>query len=205
MQIGSKGTVYILDNLAMPGLVKVGRTNGSAEERARKLSHSTGVPMPFRVVHQRQVWNPKQIEPLLHRRLTRYRVHDDREFLRLPVEDAIDIMDRVCDAHGADLFENPRSRPRPRQASRDAFGPPANRAVDSACEALKRAGGRPVRLRAGKRMSKRRERSSFTTVRSYDATCPRCGCQYSVTLRRYEDQVACLECNTIDKANVRWS
>ena len=39
-------SVYILVNKDMPGLIKIGRTSGTASERAKKLSQSTSVPSP---------------------------------------------------------------------------------------------------------------------------------------------------------------
>lgn len=41
------GWVYVLANLAMPGLVKVGCTGRSPATRACELTASTGVPPPF--------------------------------------------------------------------------------------------------------------------------------------------------------------
>ena len=38
--------VYILTNEAMPGLVKIGRTNGALAVRIKQL-FQTGVPLPF--------------------------------------------------------------------------------------------------------------------------------------------------------------
>ena len=42
-----QGIVYILTNEAMPGYVKIGRTDGDLAGRVRQLN-STGVPLPFR-------------------------------------------------------------------------------------------------------------------------------------------------------------
>ncbi|MBR0794010.1 GIY-YIG nuclease family protein [Bradyrhizobium jicamae] len=42
--------VYLLTNEAMPGLVKIGRTNGELASRIRGL-YSTGVPLPFELFY----------------------------------------------------------------------------------------------------------------------------------------------------------
>lgn len=46
MQDGS-GFLYVLTNVAMPGLVKIGCTTGLVEDRMRDLSSSTSIPLPF--------------------------------------------------------------------------------------------------------------------------------------------------------------
>ena len=43
---GEFGYVYILTNPSMPGLVKVGKTTTTPNQRMSEL-HSTGVPTPF--------------------------------------------------------------------------------------------------------------------------------------------------------------
>jgi hypothetical protein len=43
------GYVYILSNPAMPGLLKIGCTDRSIEERTKELNSATGVPTPFEV------------------------------------------------------------------------------------------------------------------------------------------------------------
>lgn len=44
----SKGYVYVLSNPCMPGIVKIGKTTRSVEDRANEL-YQTGVPEPFKV------------------------------------------------------------------------------------------------------------------------------------------------------------
>ena len=42
----SEGTVYVLTNPAMPGMVKIGKTTRDVTHRLKDL-YSTGVPLPF--------------------------------------------------------------------------------------------------------------------------------------------------------------
>jgi hypothetical protein len=42
-----QGWIYVLVNSSLPGLVKVGRTSRSTQERVAELSAATGVPTPF--------------------------------------------------------------------------------------------------------------------------------------------------------------
>ena len=59
-----EGIVYILSNPAMPGLVKIGKTN-NLQNRLNSL-FSTGVPIPFRCVYAKRVKNYSQVESKLH-------------------------------------------------------------------------------------------------------------------------------------------
>lgn len=77
-----KGYVYILKNEAMPGLLKIGRSKRSVEDRAKEL-YTSGVPHPFEVVHS--VFSPdcEELEEMLHVHFIGDRVRKDREFFRI--------------------------------------------------------------------------------------------------------------------------
>lgn len=100
----TKGYVYILKNQSMPGLLKIGRTARSVEQRAHEL-WQTGVPTPFEVVDE--VFSPDchELERELHDEFDEFRVSKSREFfaadryavcnslrmnLRRQVEDLVD-------------------------------------------------------------------------------------------------------------------
>ena len=54
--------IYVLTNPAMPGLVKIGRTDAAdPEERAKQL-YTTGVPVPFVVEFAGRVDDPQKVE-----------------------------------------------------------------------------------------------------------------------------------------------
>src|SRR5262252_884452 len=87
--------IYILENLSMPGLVKIGRTERSVSERVNELSSHTGVPTGFDVFREYAVTNSVQAERMIHDRLADYRVSDNREFFRMDPEDAADVVDSI--------------------------------------------------------------------------------------------------------------
>lgn len=87
------GFLYLMTNPAMPGLVKIGMTTRSPEERAQELA-STGVPMPFHVVAAWPVDDVRAAERDAHEALARYRVNDAREWFRLSVPAAIKALGR---------------------------------------------------------------------------------------------------------------
>lgn len=78
----TKGYVYILSNPSFPGLIKIGKTTRSPEQRANEL-WSTGVPTPFNVDHEILTPNCHELEEVAHQEFHSQRVSPDREFFRL--------------------------------------------------------------------------------------------------------------------------
>lgn len=78
-------TVYILINEAMPGLVKVGRTNGDLAARIRQL-FTSGVPLPFELFFACEVKNGVYVEAQLHDAFGDHRLSRNREFFRIAPE-----------------------------------------------------------------------------------------------------------------------
>ena len=92
------GYLYVLSNRAMPGLLKIGRTESSVLGRVDQLSAHTGVPFPFTVEHSVEVWDSEYAERDVHQVLHRYRVNHSREFFSVSLADvvaAIEIAKRV--------------------------------------------------------------------------------------------------------------
>lgn len=77
--------VYILVNEAMPGLVKVGRTNGDLAARIRQL-FTSGVPLPFELFFACEVKNGVYVEAQLHDAFGDHRLSRNREFFRIAPE-----------------------------------------------------------------------------------------------------------------------
>ena len=86
--------VYILTNQAMPGVVKIGITGGTVEDRMRSL-FSTGVPLPFECYFALEVVNSSNIEKKLHHGLDDFRVNDSREFFEIDPEKAKALLSMV--------------------------------------------------------------------------------------------------------------
>jgi hypothetical protein len=84
--------VYVLTNPAMPGLVKIGRTDAEdASDRLAQL-YSTGVPFPFTLEFACRVPNPDEVEQALHEAFSPYRVNPRREFFKIEAPQAIAIL-----------------------------------------------------------------------------------------------------------------
>jgi hypothetical protein len=82
-KVERSGYVYVLTNVSMPGIVKIGFTSRSAGVRANELSGATGVPTPFKIVFQARAKDALSLEKAVHRRLRAVRVKQNREFFRV--------------------------------------------------------------------------------------------------------------------------
>lgn len=83
----SRGYVYVLTNPAMPGLVKIGKTQRDPESRAKEL-HKTGVPTPFSVHDYVLSPNCAELEAMIHQQLDGWRVSESREFFAVSTKTA---------------------------------------------------------------------------------------------------------------------
>ncbi len=83
----AKGYVYILSNVSMPGIVKIGKTTRPVGVRANEL-YQTGVPTPFKVEYQ--VYSPDcgELEYVMHNKLNEFRLNPAREFFLYSAEPA---------------------------------------------------------------------------------------------------------------------
>lgn len=104
--MATEGIVYCLSNAAMPGILKVGITGSTAEERAKQLS-TTGVPLPFKVEFAMKVADNKSAETTLHKLLEQYteRISSRREFFRVSVEEVRGFFDLMASAGGTYVQE----------------------------------------------------------------------------------------------------
>ena len=78
------GYIYALSNEDMPGLLKIGMTERSPEERAKQL-FTTGVPSPFKVQRAVKVREPLKKEKKIHEILSEHRL-PGREFFRVELK-----------------------------------------------------------------------------------------------------------------------
>lgn len=74
--------IYILTNEAMDGLVKIGRTTTSVEQRIKELDN-TSLPLPFQCFFAGEVTDSAYVEGHLHKAFSDKRVRTNREFFRV--------------------------------------------------------------------------------------------------------------------------
>ena len=86
------GYVYVLINPSMQGLVKIGKTKDSPENRAKQLSSETGIPTSFYVAYKKYVGSYSAIEGMAHNFLTNMgkRYNKNREFFQVSLDEAIE-------------------------------------------------------------------------------------------------------------------
>lgn len=83
------GTVYVLTNDSLKGMVKVGFTTRSATIRAKELS-TTSLPTPFVVAYESEtVPNARTVERQVHADLVGSRIQNGREFFKVTTTEAI--------------------------------------------------------------------------------------------------------------------
>ena len=87
------GYVYVMTNIYIPNMVKIGMTTKTPEERAVEL-RSTGVPGDWIPIHSMFVPNCEMLEKFIHMKLSDLRVSNDREFFSISVAKAIEVINQ---------------------------------------------------------------------------------------------------------------
>ena len=83
--------IYILSNPSMGGMIKVGKTTHHPNKRMSEL-RSTGVPTPFVLELSLSVRDCHASERAAHIALDKYRVTGDREFFKISVKSAVQVI-----------------------------------------------------------------------------------------------------------------
>jgi T5orf172 domain len=90
----ASGYVYILTNVSLPGMMKVGRTLRDSRSRAREL-FTTGLPTPFQVVFEIFSDEHEKLEAAFHQELHDFRISNNREFFKYPLDKAIALLQKL--------------------------------------------------------------------------------------------------------------
>ena len=86
-----EGTVYVLTNQAMKGLVKIGKTTRDVSLRLADL-YTTGVPLPFDCVYAAKVKDVDETEKAFHEAFEPSRINTKREFFEIKPSQAIAVL-----------------------------------------------------------------------------------------------------------------
>ena len=88
----NSGIIYVLTNDAMPGFIKIGRTDKTVEQRMKQLD-KTGCPLPFRCHFAVRIDDYEENEANAHKIFAGSRVRSNREFFRVAPEDAVALLE----------------------------------------------------------------------------------------------------------------
>ena len=129
------GIVYILTNDAMPGIIKIGITEESVENRIKSLDN-TSLPLPFRFYFAIESKRYKEIEKLAHDTFSAFRLRENREFFKMDPERAVSALrisgdkeikltNKMIDDSGTDIEEKiPATRRTGKRFSFNSIGIP---------------------------------------------------------------------------------
>lgn len=98
----TKGYVYVLTNPSMPGIVKIGKTTRTVQQRAEEL-WQTGVPTPFVIYGSVLAPNCHELESYAHSCFADRRVSFDREFFAVGPAEALSLAMYGARAQVSDL------------------------------------------------------------------------------------------------------
>ena len=82
--------VYCLSNPTTPGILKIGYTKKTPDERAKQISSATGVALPYKVEWAYKCFNGEMVERMTHEKLKAFRVNNRKEFFHISLEEAKD-------------------------------------------------------------------------------------------------------------------
>ena len=94
----SKEIVYVLQNEAMPGLIKIGITQQEGVGKRLQTLYTTGVPLPFECIWAGEVDDCKEVESIIHNAFSDFRVNPKREFFKLKPERVIPLLKKLSSA-----------------------------------------------------------------------------------------------------------
>lgn len=200
-----QGFIYILSNPAMPGFLKVGMTTNPVPSRAQELSVSTGVPLPFEVEYFCLTEDVEEVEREAHARLDEFRVSERREFFRIEIQAAIELVDE-CVHPVQTRFQRavpseqiPEHEPSPNGESTELESPILNEIPESA---------QVSDLAEIDPLSPKEPPKPFCTqgfrFRSVSLYCSHCNQPFQVTLVRYEEGAKCPFCGHLSMLDIKW-
>ena len=115
--------LYVIKNEAMPGLLKVGLTRDSADERAKTLTSSASAPHKFEVVNTYEFPQAESLKDLIalersaHQRLAQFRYSPHKEFFTCTPQQAHAVIEKLQQEAAANIAIGLTAAGQPRQAT----------------------------------------------------------------------------------------
>ena len=90
-----QGYIYILSNKSIPGILKIGYTDRTPQERVKEINSATGVITNWYVANSFTCRSPKVIENLVHTQLNDYRITNNKEGFAVSLIEAERIISNI--------------------------------------------------------------------------------------------------------------
>ena len=100
---GGEGYVYVLQCDNQPGILKIGETERTPQERVKEINRSAGVIFPYYVAAAFPCKSPRAVEQLVHLELDKYRVNTQKEGFAVFLDTAKETIQRVIKHYGAEI------------------------------------------------------------------------------------------------------
>lgn len=72
-----EGYVYILENKGQPGVLKIGYTDRTPQQRVAEINKGAGIITPWYIVNAFPCKSPNYVEALVHKHLEKYNVNKE--------------------------------------------------------------------------------------------------------------------------------
>lgn len=100
---GGEGYVYILQCENQPGILKIGETERTPQERVKEINRATGVIFPYYIVAAYPCKSPRAVEQMVHLELDKYRVNSQKEGFAVFPETAKEVIQRIIKYYDAGI------------------------------------------------------------------------------------------------------
>lgn len=97
-----EGYIYILANKGIPGVLKIGYTDRTPQDRVREINGGTGVITPWYIVNSFECKSPSIVESIIHSQLREY--HVNKEGFAVSISFAEELISRVIIANNAQIL-----------------------------------------------------------------------------------------------------
>ena len=87
--------IYVLVNKSVPGMVKIGMTTLTPDQRAKQISSATGVPTPWIPVFSFPCYRSDLLEEEIHEYFAAQRVNDHREMFSVDSYTAQQVIEQL--------------------------------------------------------------------------------------------------------------
>lgn len=97
-----EGYIYILSNKGIPGILKIGYTDRTPQERIREINGGTGVIIPWYLINSFACKSPSIVESIIHGYLREY--HINKEGFAVSISFAEELISRVISENNAQIL-----------------------------------------------------------------------------------------------------